>query len=96
MRLTLRKLNQRNQITLPQSVVKKMGVHDGDFLYVYAEKERIILKPVAITEKDEAFSPDEWEKLEAHVARQTKYNEYTEYTNLADAKSHLTKRMKKK
>lgn len=94
--MTLRKLNQRNQITLPQSIVKNMGVSEGDFLYIYAEKERIILKPVAITEKDEFLTPDEWEKLEAHVAEQTKNKEYTEYANLAEAKKHLFKRMKKK
>lgn len=94
--MTLRKLNQRNQITLPQSVIKQLGVHEGDFFYVHYENKRVILNPVAITEKGETFTPDEWEKLEAHVSAQTKNKEYTEYTNLPEAKKHLLKRMKKK
>lgn len=94
--MTLRKLNQRNQITLPQSVIKQLGVHEGDFFYVHYENKRVVLNPVAITEKGETLATDEWEKLEAHVAEQTKNKEYTEYANLAEARKHLFKRMKKK
>lgn len=93
--MALRKLNQRNQVTIPKSILEKMGTNSGDYFNIHCQNKQIILKPVTITEKDEMFTPNEWDKLEKLVARQNKEGKYTEYSNIKEAKKHLRKRMRR-
>jgi len=59
------KLRGRSQITLPSDVVKKLKLNAGDNLEITLEGDKIIIKPVLIIDRSQAwFWSDEWQKKE--------------------------------
>ena len=64
-------LRQRSQITLPNDIVKKMKLQEGDNLDIEIEEDKIIIKPVIIIDRSQAwFWSKEWQKKELEVDKQ--------------------------
>lgn len=58
-------LRRRSQVTLPSEVVKKMRLHEGDNLDIVVEDDKIIIKPVLIIDRSQAwFWSEEWQASE--------------------------------
>ena len=47
----LRRVNERNQITLPKKVLNKIAIHPGDFLEIAIHKHTLILKPKIVADR---------------------------------------------
>lgn len=84
-----RKLNERNQITLPADLLDTIGIEKGDFFEITAEAGKIILQPRQMTAKP--YPDADWAALQLHIHEQTARGEYTEYSTPAAAKKHLRK-----
>ncbi|MBU0683748.1 MAG: AbrB/MazE/SpoVT family DNA-binding domain-containing protein [Candidatus Omnitrophota bacterium] len=88
----LRQVNQKNQITLPNEICKKLGIHGGDYVKIQIVGNASVIVPISISEKD--FSATEVKAMNADITRQLKSGENTQCKDLSVAKKHL-KRLKK-
>lgn len=69
----LTKLRDRSQITLPAQIVKKLNLKKGDNLEVVIEDDKIILKPVLVIDRSQAwFWSKEWQQAEREVEEDIK------------------------
>jgi len=67
------KLRERSQITLPTEVVKKLKLNAGDNLEVTIEEDKIVIKPVIIIDRSQAwFWSKEWQEKENEVDKDIK------------------------
>lgn len=80
----VRPIRERNTITLPQKILKEIGVAPGDFLDITLEGNRIVLTPQRLEE--DPFSEEEWEKLEKLAKGKAK-----RYYSTREAIEHLKK-----
>lgn len=53
--MALLKVRRFSQITLPAKIRKKLHLSEGDFLEVEEVKEGILLKPMAVMEREKAW-----------------------------------------
>ena len=64
----LTKIRERSQITLPNDIVKKLNLKTGDNLEITLEDDRVIIKPVLVTDRSQSwFWTKEWQKKEKDV-----------------------------
>ncbi len=67
------KLRGRSQITLPAEIVKKLNIKTGDNLEVTLNGDRIIVTPVLVIERSQAwFWSKEWQDKEREVEEDIK------------------------
>ena len=67
------KLRERSQITLPAEIVKKLNIKTGDNLEVKLEDDRIIVTPVLVIDRSQAwFWSKEWQDMEREVEEDIK------------------------
>ena len=58
-------LRNRSQITLPSEIVKRMKLQKGDNLDVIVDDDKIIIKPVLVIDRSQAwFWSKEWQAME--------------------------------
>lgn len=58
-------LRNRSQLTLPSEIVKKMKLQKGDNLDVIVDDDKIIIKPVLVIDRSQAwFWSKEWQAME--------------------------------
>ncbi|HDQ04196.1 MAG TPA: AbrB/MazE/SpoVT family DNA-binding domain-containing protein [Deltaproteobacteria bacterium] len=63
-------LRRRSQVTLPSDVVKKMDLREGDNLEIAVENDTIIIKPVVVIDRAQAwFWSAKWQDLEKEADR---------------------------
>ena len=61
-------LRGRSQITIPKNIIENLGLKEGDNLNIEIENGKIIVKPVVMVPKDQAwFWTEEWQKSEKQV-----------------------------
>jgi antitoxin MazE len=67
----LMEFKQKSQVTIPKDFVKKLNLKAGDKLDVEVEDGRLIITPVVIVPKDQAwyYSP-KWQAMEREVDQQ--------------------------
>ncbi len=87
----LRKVNERNQITIPPQILRKLGVRRGDYVEIESKDHQIVLYPKTVEDR---FSESDWGLLETIVKKQVKAKQYKDYKNLKGARSHLKKLIK--
>jgi AbrB family looped-hinge helix DNA binding protein len=59
------KIRERSQITLPAEILKKLNLKPGDSVDIDIEGDRIILKPVLVIDRSQAwFWTKEWQEME--------------------------------
>ena len=85
----LRRISQRNQITIPPSLLSQAGIPEGSMVSIVAESGRIILEPRQVEEKD--LSKEDWGALEGLVRRQEASGRYADYPDPESAKKHFKK-----
>lgn len=67
----LTEVRTKSQITLPTTIVKQLNLKVGDKLDIELEDNKIVLKPVVIIPRDQAyFWSNEWQKDEKRVNRE--------------------------
>jgi len=67
------KLRERSQITLPVEIVKKLNIKTGDNLEVKLEDNRIIVTPVLVIDRSQAwFWSKEWQDMERETEEDIK------------------------
>jgi antitoxin MazE len=72
------KLRGRSQITLPNEVIKKMGLNPGDNLDISIEDDKIVVKPVLIIDRSQSwFWSKEWQEKEKEVEEDIKAGRIT-------------------
>jgi hypothetical protein len=86
----LRRISDRNQLTIPPSVLKAVGADEPHALFtVEAQNGRIVLEPKKISTQD--LSAEDWDKLDRLVKKQTSGKHYTQYDGPQKAKKHLAR-----
>lgn len=69
----LTKLRGKSQITLPIEIVKQLNLNPGDNLDITIEDDKIIVKPVLIIDRSQAwFWSKEWQQKELEVEEDIK------------------------
>jgi AbrB family looped-hinge helix DNA binding protein len=64
-------LKQKSQVTIPKRLVKKLNLKAGDKLEIEEDAGRLVITPVIIIPRDQAwFHSREWQKEEEEVDRQ--------------------------
>lgn len=71
--LMITQLRSRSQITIPKNIIETLGLKEGDNLNIEIENGKIILKPVVMVPKNQAwFWTDEWQTAEKEVDEDVK------------------------
>jgi antitoxin MazE len=75
-------LKQKSQVTIPKGIVKKLNLKVGDKLDIEEEDGRLVITPVVVVPKDQAwFYGAEWQKKELEVDRQKKEGKIQKASN---------------
>jgi bifunctional DNA-binding transcriptional regulator/antitoxin component of YhaV-PrlF toxin-antitoxin module len=84
----LRRMRNRNQITLPSKLLQAIGVSEEQALFsIEAKDGRIVLEPRQT--EVEPFSEESWGQLDHLVQKQVKNKQFTQYEDGKKAKKHL-------
>ena len=86
----LRRINERNQVTLPPDVLRDAGAAQGSLVSIVACDGKIVLEPKRLA--DDELGAADWAALDRLVKKQLKAGEYTEYPNPRAARKHLAKK----
>jgi antitoxin MazE len=66
-------IKQKSQVTIPKDLVKKLNLKVGDKLEIEEEEGKLVITPVVVVPKDQAwFYSPEWQKKEQEVDQQKK------------------------
>ncbi|MFL0198713.1 AbrB/MazE/SpoVT family DNA-binding domain-containing protein [Clostridium sp. WILCCON 0269] len=58
-------LREKSQVTIPKEIIKKLNLKIGDSIDIDVEDNKIVIKPVVIVPKDQAwFWSGEWQQDE--------------------------------
>jgi len=82
--MPLVKIIRHGQITLPAKFRKALGLREGDYLEVEMERDRIILKPKVILDREEAIKKLH-ELMDKVQARNTDFSEEEVERDVAEA-----------
>jgi len=64
-------LKTKSQVTIPKQIVRKLNLKPGDKLEFRLDDDKIIIKPVAIIDRSQAwFYTPEWQEGEKEVDSQ--------------------------
>ena len=58
--MQITKLRAKNQITLPASIAKAIGLREGDILHISAERDRVVITPQEMRERGRTYSMSDW------------------------------------
>ena len=57
------RLGQRRQVVIPKKICERLGLREGDFVEVSAEKGAAIVKPRKLADFDDVLTPKEAEQV---------------------------------
>jgi antitoxin component of MazEF toxin-antitoxin module len=84
----LRRMRNRNQITLPPKLLQAIGVSEEQALFsIEAKDGRIVLEPRRT--ESESLSEESWDQLDHWVQKQLKNRQFAQYEDTKKAKKHL-------
>lgn len=92
--MPLVKVTSKRQITIPSALSKELGIKSGDHVEVAREGDRLVVKPVLVIDKSEAwFYSKQWQAKERQVDKSIAKGE-TEgpFDNAKEAIAHLRKK----
>ena len=84
---SLRRINERNQVTLPPGILRDAGMEQGALVAIEARDGKIILEQKRLA--GEEFSAEDWGAMDKLVRRQVKAGSFTEYPSPLEARKHL-------
>ncbi len=83
-------LRGRSQITIPKNIIETLGLKEGDNLNIEIENGKIIVKPVVMVPKNQAwFWTDEWQLAEKEVDEDIKAGKIKTASNIDDLMKDL-------
>lgn len=86
----LTQLRGRSQITIPKNIIDSLGLKEGDNLNIEVENGQIIVKPVVMVPKDQAwFWTDEWQLAEKEVDKDIETGKIKKVNNLNELMKDL-------
>ena len=88
----VRPMGPRNQVTIPVELVKKLNMRPHDMVSFSYTEAGIVMKPVIVVDKKEAWSPDELDVLEKIIEKQVKAGKYVEFSGSKKAINRLKKK----
>lgn len=84
------KLRERSQITLPVEIVKKLNIKTGDSLEVKLEDNRIVVTPVLVIDRSQAwFWSKEWQDMEREAEEDIKADRLSHAKDVDDLVKQL-------
>jgi len=84
--MSLVKVKSKFQIVIPDDVRKKLNVHVGDTLEIEESGGTLIIKPVIVVDKAQAyFWTEEWQMAEKEAEAAKKQGDYKEFENADEA-----------
>ncbi len=91
--MTLMKIRKNYQITIPNSLRKKLNLAIGDYVEIENQDSQIILTPVKLVHPDqEYFYRKEWQAKEAQADKDIAKGDLVgPFDNIADARKALRK-----
>lgn len=89
--VTLTKLTNGGQVTLPKEIRKKTNMQPGDFVEVKLDKEgHIILTPKKLVDAGQAyFWTEEWQEAECKADEDIKAGRVKKFKSMDDAVKYL-------
>jgi AbrB family looped-hinge helix DNA binding protein len=83
-------LREKSQITLPKEVVDELKIKKGDNLEIIVQDGKIIITPVLVIDKDQAwFWTKEWQDGEREADEDIKMGRVSEPMDLENFLEHL-------
>lgn len=83
-------LRTKSQITLPADIVKKLNLKPGDKIEVEAIDNKIVLKPVIVIPKEQAyFWTKEWQLGELEATKQIGDGRIKKFDSVEDLMADL-------
>lgn len=80
----------KSQVTIPKEVVKALNLKAGDHLDVGIENGNIVIRPVFVIPKEQAwYWSESWQQGEHKAEDDIKSEKITDEMNAAEAKTHL-------
>jgi AbrB family looped-hinge helix DNA binding protein len=90
-------VRKKSQLTLPQSIRKKLGIEEGDFLDLQVKNGEIVLKVKKLIDKDQAwFWTERWQQGEKEAGEDLKSDRVKKFSRAVDAINYLHNQNKKK
>jgi len=90
-------VRKKAQVTLPQSVRRKLGIEEGDFLDVEVRDSEIVLKAKKLIDKDQVwFWTKRWQEGEREAEEDIRAGRLHHFDNVEDAIAFLHERARKK
>jgi len=81
----LRKLGKSNQVAIPKNILDSLGLSKDDYLEVYVEDDKIIMKPIVPVPKDQAyFYTKEWQIEERQADKDIAEDRVTKTKNMEE------------
>ncbi len=78
-------LRQKSQITIPDEVLKTLNLKTGDKLEFSVKDGRILIQPVVIVPKDQAwFWTESWQREEKIIDEQIKEGQLKSFNSIDD------------
>ena len=83
-------LKQKSQVTIPAEFARKLNLATGDKLEVEMVEGRLVLTPVVVVPRDQAwFYTQAWQADELVAEEQIKYGKVTDCANTEELLSQL-------
>ena len=83
-------LRNRSQLTLPSEIVKKMKLQKGDILDVIVDDDKIIIKPVLVIDRSQAwFWSKEWQAMEKEADDDIKFGRVQQAKHVKELRAKL-------
>lgn len=92
----IRPIGKRNQVTIPHQLLKRLGLHPGDFVNFIQEEKGILLKPVEVVEKEGIWTKEELDAIDRAFKEQKRKKEYIRFSDASSAFKYLREIIKKK
>jgi AbrB family looped-hinge helix DNA binding protein len=85
-------LREKSQITLPKEVVAELKIKKGDNLEIIVQDGKIIITPVLVIDKDQAWLwTKEWQDGEREADEDIRMGRVSKAMNLDELMEHLDK-----
>lgn len=84
------KIKDHSQVTIPKNIMEKLDLKKGDTITIKLRGDEIILKPVVMIDKSQAwFWSKEWQKEEREVEEDIKAGRIKSFENTNDLMKEL-------
>ena len=87
------KVTRHGQVTLPASVRRKLGIHEGDLVEVVVDDDKAVLVPKKIVDKSQAyFWTNEWQEAEREASEDIKSGRVKTFDTVEELLADLEQR----